>query len=417
MAQYQSIVMGVDVGSSEICALIAGSHQETEQIFLLGMGVTPSVGLRRGMVVDIDSMSRAIGECIDLAVKEAGVHPDQAYVSIAGEHIVSLNSTGVIGISKRGNAPSTIAEITDDHVAQVLESAKAMKLPEGREIIHTIPQQFAVDEEHGILNPVGMTGRRLESQTHLITGSQSATRNLVHAFTWSGTKVREFVFSALAASRATLSKDEQNIGVGLLDIGRDATTCVVFNEFDVQYSDVLSIASGAISSDISQLLRITASQADELKIKYGSCWVEDTARDKLFEVKGVGGRPDENVSETELAEYIEARMDEILHLERDRMFRAGVLKYLHSGIVITGGGARLRGLIPLAEKVFQVPVRIGTPKGITDQNHPTRLQDSAYCTAAGLVLFALEDAGGARWNRKQVGKILGRIKDFFKDNF
>ncbi|HCW76611.1 MAG TPA: cell division protein FtsA [Candidatus Marinimicrobia bacterium] len=415
MAQYKSIVMGVDVGSSEICALIAGQHPETNEISLLGMGVKPSAGLRRGLVVDIDTMSHAIGETIDLAVKEAGTHPDRACVSITGEHIVSLNSTGVVGISKRGNANNGVGEITEDHRAQVLEAAKAMKLPEGREIIHTIPQQFAVDEEHGILNPLGMTGRRLEAQIHLITGSQSALRNLVHAFTWSGTKVQQFIFSALASARATLSKDERNIGVGLLDIGRDSTTCIVFSEYDVQHSNVLSIGSGAVSNDIAQLLRITYDQADELKTKYGTCWLPTSVADKLFEVKGVGGRPDENISEIKLAEFIEARMDEILNLERDRMRKSGVLKHLRSGIVITGGGARLRGLLPLAEKIFEVPVRIGTPRGISDQQN--RLQDSAYCTAAGLVLSSFEESGNEGWDRRQVGKLLSRVKDFFKDNF
>ncbi len=417
MAQYRTTLMGVDVGSSEICVLIAGHDPDTEEFNLLGMGLAAGAGLRRGLVVDIDALSQAVGQAIDIAVDEAQVHPEHVYASICGEHIVSLNSTGVIGITKRNVAGSAgVGEITADHLNQVLEAAKAMKLPEGREIIHSIPQQFAVDEESGILNPVGMTARRLEAQVHLITGSQSAMRNLVHAFNWSGTKVQQFLFSALAASEAVLSPEEKKMGVALLDIGRDAASSLVYSEYGIQFSNVLSVSAGTVTSDIAQLLRITGEQAEELKLKYGSGWTPETAEDKLFEVVGVGGRSDINISEKQLSEYIEARMDEILRLVRERMYKAGVLKQLHSGIVLTGGGARLRGLLPLAEKVFEVPVRIGTPRGLVDPRN--RLQDSAYCTAAGLLLFALRhDMPGNGWNKNAIKGWFKRISGFVKDNF
>lgn len=413
----RGIYVGLDIGTSKVCAIAAEpDHEGTLKI--VGLHSSPSTGLRRGTIVDVEATAEAIRHSLDEIEATAGIKVEQVTVGIAGEHIYSLNATGVIGIadlSKRSAEHEL--EITEEDVDRVIESAKAVGLPNGRQIIHVIPQQFSVDDESGIRNPVGMNGRRLEAQVHLVTSATSSTKNIISTVRHTGCQVKDFVLEPIASAHAVLTEEEKQIGVGLIDIGAGTTDAIVLSKFGVEHTVSLPYGGNQVTMDIASILRITETQADELKLKYGHCFTEEAAADKVFDVKGVGGREDRNLNELEFSRYIEARMEEILQLVRNNLKENGMLKHLSSGIVLTGGGSKIPGIVALTERVFELPVRLGHPIGFIDTTE--MIEGPEYATAAGLITYAAkyQSEKGRRMVSSSMTGFVGKIKDFFKNNF
>ncbi len=413
----RGIYIGLDIGTSKVCAIAAEPDHE-DILKVVGLSSSPSTGLRRGTIVDIEATANAIRNALDEIEASAGIKAENVTVGIAGEHIFSLNATGVIGIadlSKRGGEKEL--EISAEDVERVIESAKAVGLPNGRQIIHVIPQQFTVDDEGGLRNPVGMTGRRLEAKVHLVTSATASTKNIIATVEHAGSQVKDFVLEPIASAQSVLTEDEKQIGVGLVDIGAGTTDAIVMSKFGVEHTVSLAYGGNQVTSDIAGILRITEEQADQLKLKYGHCFTADTAVDKVFDVKGVGGRQDRNINESEFSMYIEARMDEILNLVKTNLKENGMLKHLNSGLVFTGGGSKIPGIVPLARRIFDMPIRLGNPIGFTDT---TEMIDSPeYATATGLIAYAakFQSEDARRFERGAVTRITKKITKFFQNNF
>jgi len=413
----RGVKIGLDIGTSMVRA-VAAEMVPDEPMRVIGVAEVACDGLQNGTIVDVESTSAAITECLARLEESAGIKPQEVTVGISGEHIVSLNCEGVIRItepSEKGDQEGL--EITSDDVDQVLEAAKAVGLPNGRQIIHVIPQQFLVDDQKGIRNPVRMIGSRLEAHVHLVTSAINATKNIVSAVKRAGVRVNELVLEPLAAAQASISPEERQIGVCLIDIGAGNTDIIVLGKYGVQYSRSLPVGSMHISSDIAKILRITEEQAETLKLEYGTCYTSDASSDKVFEVKGIGERADRNLNEAELAMYIEARMDEILRLITQDLGIKGAFNHMNSGIVFTGGGSQLRGLLPLARKIFNLPVRIARPQGFDDPNGD--LDRPEFSVAAGLVSWSAKHHGqqGVMIDKKLFSRWLNKVGIFFKENF
>ncbi|NQV50073.1 MAG: cell division protein FtsA [Candidatus Marinimicrobia bacterium] len=413
----RGIYVAIDIGTSKVCA-IAAEPDHDDVLKVVGLSSSPSTGLRRGTIVDIQATADAIRTALDAIELSAGIKADYVTVGIAGEHIFSLNATGVIGIADPSNRSGDgELKISEEDVERVIESAKAVGLPIGRRIIHVIPQQFTVDDETGLRNPVGMTGRRLEAQVHLVTSATASTKNIITAVKQAGCQVRDFILEPIASAQSVLTEEEKKIGVGLIDIGAGTTDAIVMSKFGVEHTVSLPFGGNQVTSDIAGILRITEEQADGLKLKFGHCFTEDTKVDKVFDVKGAGGRQDRNMNESELSMYIEARMDEILRMVKANLADNGMLKHLNSGLVFTGGGSKIPGIVSLAKRVFDLPVRLGSPIGFIDT---TEMIDSPeYATVTGLIAYAAkfqsEDKLG--YDTGALRRMATKVTEFFKKNF
>jgi len=413
----RGIYVAIDIGTSKVCA-IAAEPDHDDVLKVVGLSSSPSTGLRRGTIVDIQATADAIRTALDAIELSAGIKADYVTVGIAGEHIFSLNATGVIGIADPSNRSGDgELKISEEDVERVIESAKAVGLPIGRRIIHVIPQQFTVDDETGLRNPVGMTGRRLEAQVHLVTSATASTKNIITAVKQAGCQVRDFILEPIASAQSVLTEEEKKIGVGLIDIGAGTTDAIVMSKFGVEHTVSLPFGGNQVTSDIAGILRITEEQADGLKLEFGHCFTEDTKVDKVFDVKGAGGRQDRNMNESELSMYIEARMDEILRMVKANLADNGMLKHLNSGLVFTGGGSKIPGIVSLAKRVFDLPVRLGSPIGFIDT---TEMIDSPeYATVTGLIAYAAkfqsEDKLG--YDTGALRRMATKVTEFFKKNF
>lgn len=413
----RGIHIAVDIGTSKVCA-IAAEPDHDDVLKVVGLSSSPSSGLRRGTIVDIEATAKAIRTALDDIEAKAGIKADYITVGIAGEHIFSLNATGVIGIADLSNkGVEKELKISKEDVDRVIESAKAVGLPNGRRIIHVIPQQFTVDDESGLRNPLGMTGRRLEAQVHLVTSATASTKNIITAVRQAGCQVKDFVLEPIASGQSVLTEEEKKVGVGLIDIGAGTTDAIVMSKFGVEHTVSLPFGGNQVTSDIAGILRITEEQADDLKLKYGHCFTADTKVDTVFDVKGVGGRQDRNINESEFSMYIEARMDETLKMVKANLQESGMMKHLNSGLVFTGGGSKIPGLIPLAKRVFDLPVRLGNPIGFIDT---TEMIDSPeYATATGLIAYAAkfqsEDVN--RYDPRALARFIKKIGKTFRKNF
>ena len=413
----RGIYVAIDIGTSKVCA-IAAEPDHDDVLRVVGLSSSPSSGLRRGTIVDIQATADAIRKALDAIELSAGIKAENVTVGIAGEHIFSLNATGVIGIADPSNRSGDgELKISEEDVERVIESAKAVGLPKGRRIIHVIPQQFTVDDETGLRNPVGMTGRRLEAQVHLVTSATASTKNIITAVRQAGCQVKDFILEPIASAQSVLTEEEKKIGVGLIDIGAGTTDAIVMSKFGVEHTVSLPFGGNQVTADIASILRITEEQADELKLKFGHCFTEETQVEKVFDVKGAGGRQDRNMNESEFSMYIEARMDEILRMVKANLAENGMLKHLNSGLVFTGGGSKIPGIIPLAKCVFDLPVRLGNPIGFIDT---TEMIDSPeYATVTGLIAYAakFQSEDKLRYDSGALSRMAGKVTEFFKKNF
>ncbi|HOF04960.1 MAG TPA: cell division protein FtsA [Syntrophales bacterium] len=407
MTKKANIIVGLDIGTTKTCAIVG---EVTDQgIDIIGIGSSPSEGLRKGVVVNIESTVEAVKKAVEEAERMSGNQIRSVYVGIAGGHIKGQNSLGIIAVKGR--------EVDEEDVQRAVEASKAVAIPLDREILHTLPQSYVVDDQDGIRDPIGMSGVRLEAKVHIVTGLSTSIQNIAKSVSRVGLDIEEIVLEQLASSEAVISSDEKDLGVALLDIGGGTTDIAVFSEGSIKHTAVLPVGGNYVTSDIATGLRTPAAEAEKLKIKYGCAYSPLIPKDENIEVPSVGGREPRDVSRQILGRIIEPRMEEILSMAQKEIVRSGYEELMAAGVVLTGGAAIMEGVPELAEQVFNLPVRRGYPTGIggiTDiVNSPM------YATGVGLIIygskhiprFARSEGGGA------IGRWVGSIKKWFIEFF
>jgi cell division protein FtsA len=381
MAKRKPLVVGLDVGTFKIGVIVAEVGDGGVEI--TGIGSAPSTGLRKGTVVNIDATVDAIRKAVEEAEIMAGCEIRSVVAGSAGSHLKGFNSHGVVAVKTR--------EVAATDLERVMDAAKAVALPTDREVLHVLPQEYIVDDQDGIKEPIGMTGVRLEARVHIVTGSISSGQNLIKCCNRAGLVVRDVLGGPLAAAEAVLTPEERELGVVLLDLGAGTTDVVVLHAGSVRHTAVLPVGGRHVTNDLAAALRTPFADAERLKQQNGAALASRASTEANVEVAGLGGRPSHLLSQRALAEVIEPRAEEMLALARSEVERAGCLGLLTSGVVLTGGGAVLTGMTELAERVFRTPVRLGVPlhlHGLVDV-----VASPMYATAVGLVLHGLKQQG------------------------
>jgi cell division protein FtsA len=377
MGRRGKTVTGLDIGSTKVCTLIARTG--SDGVELLGFGQADSRGLKRGGVVNLEATVEAIKQSVSEAEMAAAAEVDEVFVGLAGPHVQSFNSKGAIPIGTNAR------EINREDVRRVIETARAVALAPDREIIHIIPQEFVVDDEDGIEDPLGMVGTRLEVNVHIITSSVTAAQNIVTAVHRSGIEVADTVLEPIAAAESTLSEDEKDLGCVLVDIGGGKTSVAIYHHGAVRHTVVLPVGSENFTNDIAVGLRTPIPEAERLKREYG-CVMSSMADAELsFEITGVGSRQSRTIGQRVLSDILQPRAEEVLYFVRDEIRGAGYERQAGAGVVLTGGGALFQGMPELVEELLDLPVRIGRPQGMDD----ARFEDTGYATAVGLVAYGL----------------------------
>jgi cell division protein FtsA len=409
VSKQSNILVGLDIGTTKICAVVAEVGPASE-LNVIGIGTSPSKGLRKGVVVNIESTVDSIRKAVEEAELMAGVEIQSVYTGIAGGHIKGVNSRGVIAIKNQ--------EVTRADIDRVIEAAKAVAIPLDREVLHVIPQEFTIDDQNGIRDPLGMSGVRLEVQVHIITGAVTSAQNIVKSVNRAGLEVMDIILQPLASSEAVLTPDERELGVAVIDIGGGTTDLAIFVNGGVWHTSVLGIGGNHLTNDIAVGLRTPVGGAEKIKIKYGCAMTSMVKEDETIEVPSVGGRPPRIVSRQILAEIIEPRAEEIFSLANREIMRAGYEEMIPSGVVITGGSSITEGMVEVAEKVMGLPVRRGIPQnigGLADI-----VSSPIYATGVGLALYALREERDETRPRKLGGgnlfeKVYLRMKGWFRE--
>lgn len=410
MGRGDERVVGLDLGTTKIAAIIAEPY-EKEGAKIVGIGTSPSDGLRRGVVVNLEKTVRSIQAAVEEAELMAGVEVNQVYAGIAGDHIRSINSRGVVAVSRPDN------EIGQEEMDRVVEQAKAVAIPIDREIIHVIPQEFTVDDQSGIKDPIGMSGVRLEADVHIITGAVTSAQNIYKSVERAGLKVKDLVLQPLASGYAVLDQEEKELGVALIDMGGGTTDMSIFFDGSIRQTSVIGLGGENITNDIAIGLRTPRAQAEEIKKKHGCALSSMIDGSEKIRVPGVGGREEREVSRGVLGAIVEPRVEEILSLAHREISKTDYADLLGAGVVITGGTARMEGVAELAEQIFDLPVKIGIPDGIgglTDS-----VKDPIHATGVGLVLYGYHN----RNNRGLLGvseanlfeKLLEKMRRWFAE--
>lgn len=418
MVQERKTCVGLDIGTTKICCIVGHLMEKGNDIKLLGAGVAPSSGVRKGIVVNIEETVRCIERAVEAAEKMANVKVNNAFVGISGDHIRGINTQGAIATSKNGHHLGYEHEISNPDIARVLEMAKAISLPVDREILHILPQEYVVDDQNGIRDPLGMAGRRLEARVHLITGAVSAVKNITKCVEEAGISVDGLIYQPLAAGQATLEPHEKELGVVLIDIGDGTTDVSVFFDGAVRHSAVISLGGKNITNDIAMMLQTSTADAEEIKIKYGSAKASMASTDLEFEVPHSPTEVVRNVSEHEVSRYVEARMREIFQLVNREISRADVPTPVTFGAVLTGGGALLKNITSLAEESFGGPVKIGIPKGL--RGVVDVASSPIYSAAVGLIQYgtSVADEFNLGVDREpMLGQVMQRIRGWFSEMF
>ena len=385
---------------------------------LLGAGVAPSHGVKRGTVVDIDTTIQAIEDAVHKAETMANVKVSEAYVGLSGDHIRGLNTQGAIAISKNGHPVTYEDEIKNSDITRVLEMARAVSLPVDREILHILPQEFVVDHQGGIKNPTGMVGRRLEAQVHLITGATSAAKNITKCVEEAGISVTRFVYQPLASGEAVLEPHEKELGVVLVDIGGGTTDICVYFEGEVRHSAVIALGGDSISNDLAMMTQVSIEEAEEIKNNYGSAKAAMASTDLEFELPHSTSETPRKASEHEVSRYVEARMTEIFQMVKREIERADIENPVSFGVVLTGGGSLLKNAASLGEEILDAQVKIGIPKGLSGVVDVAA--SPIYATAIGLVQHpTLTHEGYDPVHRRSanMGKLVENIGGWFRGFF
>jgi len=400
-----NMIVGLDIGTTKICAVVSELNEKGAEI--IGVGTYPSVGLRKGVVVNIDNTVDSIQRSMEEAELMAGCEIGSVFIGIAGSHIKGFNSHGVIAVKGQ--------EVSQEDVDRVIDAARAVAIPLDREVIHILPQEYIVDEQGGILDPVGITGVRLEAKVHIVTGAVTAAQNLIKCANRAGLDVIDIVFQPLASAEAVLTQEEKDLGVALVDFGGGTTDLALFTESAIKHTAVLGLGGNNLTNDIAVGLRTPSKEAEQIKIDHGSCLNSLVDKDQMIEVPGVGGRKPRLLSRHILSEILEPRVEEIFTLVDQEIERTGLKELLASGVVITGGSALLPGIAEIADQVFQLPTRIGFPQrisGLVDV-----VNGPMFATAVGLVLYGMEHQPQRKF-RIRDGNIFNRVtlrmKSWFK---
>lgn len=406
MQRQENIIVGLDVGTTKICAVVG--EVEGNKINIIGIGTHPSIGLRKGVVVNIESTVESIQKAIEEAELMAGCEISSVYAGIAGGHITGFNSRGIVAIKG--------PEVTKNDVERVIDAARAVAIPMDREVIHVIPQEFIIDDQGGIQNPVGMSGVRLEAKIHIVTGAVTSAHNIVKCANRSGLDVCDIVLEPLASGEAVLTDEEKDLGTALLDLGGGTSDLAIFLGKNIKHTFVLSLGGNNLTNDISIGLRASQAEAEKIKIKYGTCIARDISNEETIEVPGMGGRKPRKLPRQILGEILEPRIEEIFTLIKREIFRAGMDNFITSGLVLTGGTSLLHGITDIAESIFDVPSRLGTPRGISGLidvvNNPM------YATGVGLVLYGAKNQPEKKFRIRDSNifhRIMARMKRWFKD--
>ena len=410
MGKKDSFLVGLDIGTTKICAVVG--EMNNGKVDIIGLGTFPSRGLRKGVVVNIESTVQSIKKAVEEAELMAGCHITSVYAGIAGGHIKGINSHGVIAVKNR--------EIGPNDVKRVIDAASAVAIPIDREVIHIIPQEFIVDDQDGIKDPVGMSGVRLEGRVHIITGAIASAQNIIKCANRAGLNVDDIVLEQLGSSEAVLTPEEKELGVAIIDIGGGTTDLVIFANGAIKHTAVFSLAGSHITSDISMGLRTPVEEAEKIKIRYGCALTAMVRKDETIEVPSVGGRKPRVLSRQTLGEIVEPRVEEILSLVHHEIMKMGFGDLMASGVILTGGSAILEGMPELAEQIFNLPVRRGTPVGIGGL--VDLVASPIYATGVGLVLYGNQhrEQGQSRFKvgegnlfSKVTQRMKGWIEEFF----
>lgn len=408
--QYQKqMLVGLDIGTSKIVCMVGELNQDGT-IDVVGLGSAPSRGMKKGVVIDIESTVQAIKRAVEEAELMAGVNIHSVYVGIAGSHIKSMNSNGIVAVRDR--------EVTAMDIDRVIDAAQAVALAQDQRILHVLPQEYVVDYQEGIKEPIGMSGMRLEAKVHLVTGSVNAAQNIERCVQRCGLQIDGIILEQLASSYAVITDDERDLGVCLVDIGGGTTDMAIFTNGAIRHTHVIPIAGDQVTNDIAQALRTPTQHAEKIKIKYACALTKLTKADENIKVPSVGDRPPRDLARQQLAAVVESRYEELFALILAELRRSGFESLIAAGVVLTGGTAKMEGAVELAEEIFHMPVRLARPQGVNGMADV--LNNPIYSTSVGLLLFAAKQQKNkmviqsAEDTKKTT---LSAIKGWFKENF
>ncbi|MBA2653958.1 MAG: cell division protein FtsA [Gammaproteobacteria bacterium] len=405
----KNLIVGLDIGTTKVAALV-GEIAADGKLEIIGVGSHPSRGLKRGVVVNIEATVQSIQRAIEEAELMADCEILSAYTGIAGSHIRSMNSHGIVAIRD--------SEVGEPDIDRVIDAARAVAIPADQKILHILPQEFIIDNQEGIREPVGMSGVRLEAKVHIVTGAVSAAQNIVKCVQRCGLEVGDIILEQLASSHSVLTDDEKELGVCMIDIGGGTTDVAIFTEGAIRHTAVIPIAGDQVTNDIAVALRTPTNNAEEIKIKHASALMSRTSPDDAIEVPGVARKPMRLLSKKALSAVVGARYEELFALVQSELKRSGFEDLIASGIVITGGASLVEGVLELAESVFQMPVRLGLPqhvRGLKDV-----LLNPIYSTGVGLLLYGLQQRNEGKPEMvigEGVKGAWSRMKSWFQGNF
>lgn len=405
----RNLIVGLDIGTSKV-ACIVGETNEDGEIEVVGIGTNPSRGLKKGVVVNLETTVQSIQRAVEEAELMAGCRIQSVYAGIAGSHISSMNSHGIVAIKEK--------EVTQSDVDRVIDSARAVAIPADQKILHILPQEFVIDRQEGIKEPVGMSGIRLEARVHIVTGAVSAAQNIIKCIRRCGLEVEDIILEQLASCTAVLTEDEKDLGVCLVDIGGGTTDVAVFTDGAIRHTAVIPIAGDQVTNDIAVALRTPTQFAEEIKIKHACALTQLARLEDAIEVPSIGDRPARQISRLNLAEIVEPRYEELLLLVQQELRRSGFEDLIAAGIVLSGGSAKVEGLVELAEEIFHMPVRLGLPQYVTGLTDVVR--NPVYATGVGLLLFGNQHqtlAGRYMPLGTGIRGLLARMKSWFTGNF
>ena len=404
----ENIIVGLDVGTTKISAIVGEINDNGVEI--IGIGTQPSRGMRKGVVINIDATVESIRKAVEEAELMAGTQITSVYCAIAGSHIRGFNSHGIVAVKNR--------EVQESDVKRVLDAARAVAIPMDREVLHVLPQEYIVDEQDGIMEPLGMSGVRLEAKVHIVTAAVTSTQNIIRCCNRTGLEVKDIVLGQLAASEAVLIPDEKELGAALVDIGGGTTDLVVFSQGAVRQTAVFGLGGNHLTNDIAVGLRTPLVESEKIKTKYGCALTAMVKKEEMIEVPSVGGRRSRSLSRQILAEIIEPRMEEIFSLVHREILKSGYENLIPSGVVLAGGTASLEGLPELVEQIFNLPVRRGYPAGVGGLMDV--VNNPMYATGVGLVLYGKRYGSEGRVKNNErglFGKMGQGVKKFFSEFF
>ena len=400
------LIVGLDIGTSKVVCIVAERNLDGV-VDIIGIGMHPTRGLKKGVVVNIESTVQSIQRAVEEAELMAGCQIRSVYVGIAGSHIRSMNSHGIVAIRDR--------EVLQPDIDRVIDAAQAVAIPADQKILHILPQEFLIDEQEGVKEPLGMSGVRLEAKVHLVTCAENAVQNIEKCVKRCGLEVENVILEQLASGYSVLTEDEKDLGVCLCDIGGGTTDIAVFTEGAIRHTAVIPIAGDQVTNDIAMALRTPTPNAEDIKIKYGCALTSLAGENETIKVASVGGRQDRDLSRQSLADVIEPRYDELFTLIQAELQRSGFEDLVAAGIVLTGGTSKMEGVVELAEEIFHMPVSIGKPTGVEGLSDIIR--NPIHSTGVGLLLYGAEQSRDTVMPVPMTFDVVNKVKNWFSSSY